>query len=377
MIDLAFRNITRQKTRTVLTVLGIVIGIAAIVALSSFAEGINIYIEGSLELTAGKIVVQQRGSSGGFGFGEGSDITQDQLDMISQLDGVKEVVPVNLYVEFGSGFTGAPEMVVAGVEPENSDVLVGESIEMEEGRDIDPGERGVLVLGSDLAESKEWGVGDFIRIGDIDFEVIGILEKINNANIDGSAVANIKDVQELLGTDSYQTLYVVPDNVEDSESIAENIENNDDSLSALTSTDIARQAGDIIGQIRLFTFGIGAIAAIVGGLGVLNTMIMSVLERRREIGVMKAIGATRWMILQQILTESAMMSLIGGIAGILLGILGSLLLGTLTGGGIQGIVTIPLALGSLLFALCLGMFGGIYPAWKAASLDPVEALRYE
>jgi putative ABC transport system permease protein len=162
------------------------------------------------------------------------------------------------------------------------------------------------------------------------------------------------------------------------EQIAEDIEDTDDDYSALTSQELARQAGAIVDQVRIFTFGIGAIAAIVGGLGVMNTMIMAVMERRREIGVMKAIGATNRRVLSQILAESAMISLLGGAGGILLGLIGAVLLSNFIGGGqITATVTPGLALTGLSFALFLGVIGGLYPARKAAGVDPVEALRYE
>jgi putative ABC transport system permease protein len=135
--------------------------------------------------------------------------------------------------------------------------------------------------------------------------------------------------------------------------------------------------GNLIGQISFFVIGIGSRAAFVGGIGVMNTMIMAIIERRREIGVMKAIGASSFMVLKQILIESALMSSLGGIIGILIGFGGSMILNVVTGGMITAVVSPALAIGAFLFALALGVVGGMYPAWKAAGLDPVEALRYE
>jgi len=379
MLDLALKNISRQRTRTILTVLGIVIGIAAVVALGSFSEGINRFITGSLELSAGKIMVQQKGS-GGFQSGfSGSDITDNQIEELKNIDGVKDVIPMNIYFETGGGGGigfGGPSLVIAGVDPEKSDLLVGENVRMKEGRELAADDRDMAMVGYNLAEERKFSVGDDITVKDMGFEIIGIIEKTDNANVDGVAVVNIKDVQELMKVDTYQILYVVPFDVRDSERISEEIVKEDENLEAITAKDLARQASQIVSQIRIFTFGIGGIAAVVGGLGVLNTMIMAVLERKREIGVMKAIGATKKKILMQILTESMIISLVGGLAGLFFGFVASFGLNLVTANSFA-VVTPELATGGILFALALGFIGGVYPAMKAANLDPVEALRYE
>ncbi|MEE9406309.1 MAG: FtsX-like permease family protein, partial [Candidatus Aenigmarchaeota archaeon] len=185
----------------------------------------------------------------------------------------------------------------------------------------------------------------------------------------------LDELNDVLEMDTYPFVFVVPEDLDAVEDLGEDIKDTYEDFDVITGKEMARTVGEMMSNIRLFTFGIGAIAAIVGGLGVMNTMIMAVLERKREIGVFKAIGATNRMVLKQFMIESALLSLIGGATGILLGAAGSLLVGTAT--PIAPIVTLPLIGGALLFALALGLFGGIYPAMKAAKLDPVEALRYE
>ena len=373
MLDFAFKNIMRQRTRTILTTLGILIGIGAIVALGSIAEGLDIAIQSGLELMAGKITVMEAGT--GF-FGMGGEFDDNDVDVISGLSGVKEVLPI-LYHADAISFSG-PAWVAVGIEPEKIEYLYGENREFDSGRTMYEGERGVAVIGYTIAQRYNVQVGDSWEISEDEYEIIGILEETAIADIDTSISVPFEDLQDTLDTETYQMIYVIPDDVKDTEQIAEDIEDADDEYSALTSQDMARQAGAIVDQVRIFTFGIGAIAAIVGGLGVMNTMIMSVMERRREIGVMKAVGATNRQVLQQIITESALISLLGGFGGILLGLLGALALSGLIGGGqISVIVTPSLALTGIGFALFLGIVGGFYPARKAAKVDPVEALRYE
>ena len=373
MLDFAFKNILRQRTRTILTTLGILIGIGAIVALGSVADGLDAAIQSGLELTAGKITVQE----GEDLFGMNSELDSEDEETISSLNGVKEVVPLIWYVDNIVPFQG-PEWVAIGVEPEKSEYLFGENIEYEEGREIEEGESEVAVVGYTIAQKYNVGVGDTWEIDEVDFDIIGITEETGISDIDGSIVVPFEDLQDVLEEETFQWMYVIPDDIKDTEKIAEDIEDTNDEYNALTTQELARQAGAIVDQVRFFTVGIGAIAAFVGGLGVMNTMIMSVMERRREIGVMKAIGATNRMVLQQIITESAMISLLGGVGGILLGLLGALLLTNVIGGGqITATVTPGLAVTGLAFALFLGVIGGLYPARKAAMVDPVEALRYE
>lgn len=374
MIDLAYQNIMRQKTRTILTALGILIGIAAIVALGSVAEGIDAAVKSGLELTAGKITVME--ANVGL-FGMGGELTDEDVDVLEGLSGIDRVVPIVYHVGNFEMFQG-PEWVAIGLNPDNQDLFIGETIEMDEGRLLDDGDSGVVVLGKTVADNKLLERGDFFTIEEEDFEIVGVIEHTGIADIDTSVLVTFDDLSDLLDSDTYQMIYVIPDDLRDIERVADEIEDASERLDALTSKEMARQAGQIVDQIRVFTFAIGGIAAFVGGLGVMNTMIMAVMERRREIGVMKAIGATNGMVLKQILTESAMISFIGGIGGILLGIIGSILVGSVVGGGqITAVVTPSLALTGLAFALVLGVVGGLYPARKASKVDPVEALRYE
>jgi len=376
MLDLAIGNIRKQRTRTILTVFGIFIGITAIVALGSFAEGINTMVNRELAGIAGNIIVSEAGSGGVTSGFSGSIVTQEQVDAMATVPGVDSVVPVLIYIERSSGFGPGSSWFAIGINIKNLDLVIGKNIAMDEGSSYDASEHDVTIVGSSIAESMNIKVGDFFTIKNHDFLVTGVMEKTDNQNIDSGIIVPLEDMQTLLGKEGeYQMAYVIPENPQLSEVVADDIMSQDETLSALTAKDLAKQVSSIIDNVRIFTFGVGAIAAFVGGLGVMNTMIMAVIERKRELGVMKAMGATKRMLLVQILTESSIISLIGGVAGLSVGWLISLAFGVFTGGTINGVVTPALAAGSLVFALALGVFGGLYPAWKAAKLDPVDALR--
>jgi len=376
MLDFALKNIKRRKTRTILTTLGIIIGIAAIVALGSLSEGLSIMVTEELGAVAGKIIITQKGAGMASGY-IGSDITPEQLSMISEISGITEVVPMVFYMPpFGPG-AGMPSYAVIGIEIDKLEYFIGEEILVEDGRKPDDDEREVALAGVMLRDTMNVRVGDFYTYREKDFQVVGIAEETGISDVDMSYIVPLEDLQDALGTDNYQVAYAVLEDPEDAEDVADEIEDADDTLDALTMTDITRQVSSILDQISLFTFGIGAIAAFVGGLGVLNTMIMAVLERRKEIGVMKAIGATSWNVLRQILTESVLISLLGGIIGVSLGTLAAFGLVVVTDGAIPATVTPGLAITGLVFAMFLGAIGGIYPAWQASKVDPVTALRYE
>jgi putative ABC transport system permease protein len=185
----------------------------------------------------------------------------------------------------------------------------------------------------------------------------------------------LKTMQEITGDDRITSLKVKVADVTIVENVTQKINDQVEDVRASSILTMVRQIESTLQTVQLAVYGIGAVSIIVGVLGVMNTMIMSVMERRREIGIMKAIGATTFTILTQVLQESAVLSLMGGLVGLGLGYLSRDLITQYT--SFNAIMTPQLMAFGIGFSILLGMGAGIYPAWSASRLDPIEVLRYE
>ncbi len=379
MIDLAIKNILRQKSRTIITIVGIAIGIAAIVSLGSISSGLKAMVEEQLEQVSGQIMVYQETGASLLTVMSESRISESTAQEIINTDGVKEsalIIMESGYLGETSMF-GMPTLYEIGIEPGKEELYTAGLVEYEDGEGLEEDDTDAAIIGYTIAELFDLDVGDTIDIEGTDLEVKGIYEEYGDPGVDSGVLMPLETAKELLERDDYSLIIVYPEDVKDAEDVANAIEDSVDGVTAVTTEELAKQVGKIIDQIQFFTLGIAGIAALVGGLGVANTMIMSITERRKEIGIMKAIGATRKFILFQIITESIIIALIGGIIGVLIGSTGSFGIRTLSQGLAAARVTPGLIIGSLGFAVFLGVIGGLYPAWKAANLDPVQTLRYE
>ncbi len=370
MLDLAFRNILRHKIRSILTITGIGVGIGLIIALGSIGIGLTSSIEEGFSELAGVVQVSPIGGGG---------IPLETVDELKNIEGVERVVPISTYIEGGfthGAFTVSSEStVLIAIDPEDQDYIIGREIIAEEGRKFDESDDNdqVAVIGWGIADRKNLNLGDDIEYKNYDFEVIGILEETSGDT--NSIFVPLSTMLEIEEEENIQSVRVIVSDIEYAEDVAEDINENIDDILALSFKSLSRQLGGILDTINLAVMGIGAISAVVGGLGIMNTMIMSVMERRREIGIMKAIGAENSTILKQVLEESGMLSLVGGALGLLLGWLAAFTISSLS--GFNAIVAPWLALAGIGFALIIGMGAGVYPAWSASRLDPIEVLRYE
>ena len=385
------RNLGRRKLRTSLTILGITIGIWALVVFGSMANKINALVAGGSQFYEGKVTVSAKGA--GMGFGSPVDISA--ADRISSMGGVAVVVPgvSMLLADDASGMSmSMPQMIrgqLAGADQGRETFPMAYA----SGRALTPADEGanVAVLGSDIAREHDTRVGDTMVLHGESFQVVGILEPTLTAP-DATVVVPLEAAQRLyvkslpplvaakLDPATVATGFTVyPQPGTDPEAIATEIRTTAPDLEPMTAKDFNSQIGSATSILNSILVGIALISLAVGGLSVINTMAMSVAERTREIGIKRAIGGGRLRIIRELVTESALIGFLGGAIGL---VLGALLVTVVNEAGrSSGTVLFQLTTGTALtavgFSTVLGALAGLIPAMHAARLDPVSALRYE
>jgi len=367
MWELMLKEFERHKLRTLLTMLGVTIGIFLVTSVSSFSEGIIYYVNERISLTSGLVTVVDS-ETPEFMIHE-SEIDQDLVEEVRTIPGVERIAEI-LYADVEGVGT------VVGYSPESGDIIKGVNIEIEEGREAEE-ERREIELGRKYADEYDYVIGDTIKMEGVEFEVVGIIEETGREEIDYSLMMPLKDLQELVGKEGKITLMMIqPSTPGDAESIEQAINDDFDEIKAATDKSIMNSVNKMLSQLNIMTFALGSIAALISGIVIMNVMIISVRERRREIGTMKAVGATNKQILSSILLEAIMISIIGAIIGLILSFGGAAYLNTILLKPIA-LITPRLVIQSLVFAVFIGVVSGILPARQAARLNPIEALRYE
>ncbi len=397
---LAFGNLKHRGLRSWLTILGVFIGIAAVVALIMMGNGLRAAITNQFStLSADKLSIENSGTGyGAPGSTSIEKLTQHDVDLINRVQGIKEVVPRLIRiakVEFNKNANFY--YLVSMPDDAKLQELVYDSmnVPLEEGRLLKPEDSGKVIIGSHIAREnafdKKISVGNKILIQGKNFEVIGILEPASSFQVNGIILMNEKDMKKLLSIkEEYDTIIAQVDDSKYAEDIAERVKDalrddrneniGEEDFSVQTSLQAISGVNTILDIINLIIGGIAAISLVIGGIGIANTMYTSVLERTKEIGTMKAVGAKNKEILYIFIIESGLLGLIGGIIGALLGMglafgaagIANSALGT----EILSIqLSFPLIFGSIAFAFIIGLISGLTPALQASKLKPVDALR--
>jgi putative ABC transport system permease protein len=399
----ALDSLSSNKVRSGLTILGIVIGVAAVIAMLGVGQGAQDAITGSISGIGTNLLFVFPGN-----FTQevrnGKPLTLSDVRTIADPLNAPHVSAVAPAIEASAVVTYGSEQAnpfIDGVTPEyttlrNYELLEGEFIN--ESHDL--GRASVALIGVDVADKlfdrRDGIVGESIRINGQPFRVIGVLGPKGGGSFgsqDNVILVPYSTAQTRLVRGSSERVDILLVQVVDNESVtaaSEEIslilrsrhrtELGADDFTVFSQDDFVQTAATITGVLTIFLGGIAAISLLVGGIGIMNIMLVSVTERTREIGLRKALGARKRDILIQFLTESALLSLLGGVIGIAFGWLIAFIVGRIAAASntpFEPSIGIDAILLATIFSTAIGLFFGIYPANRAASLEPVEALRYE
>jgi putative ABC transport system permease protein len=394
------RNLTRRKLRNFLTISGIIIGVLALVTMGALAEKFNALLAGGANYFGSNVQVSDSSSGALGGFGGGGLLTIDKVQTVANVDGVAAAFP-NVSIGAKPGATNVVSLsipdFIASYDPSVNNYGTFKT-SVAQGRDINVNGTGEVLLGSSFATEFKKTVGDTISLpirpsdappdfANHTFTVVGILAKTETAP-DSGAYVSLADAQTLLkeslpasirgNIDTTKlvagiTVYGKPG--VNLDTLADRINTEVVGVKATRPSTLVASFNSGGAIFTAITTGAALLALVVGGLSVINTMLMAVTERVREIGLKKAVGAHVSHILREYLLESVMIGLIGGAIGLLLGWLVTSLINLGSPNTALFLLTWRLVILSLVFSVGLGAVAGIIPALRASRMDPVRALR--
>ncbi len=410
VLSQTFTSLGSNKMRTGLTILGIVIGVAAVIAMLSIGQGAQNSITSSINSIGSNILFVSSGTGARF-FGGGTNVNRNIKPLTmndaqalmdkTQAPSIQSVAPVLQGNTTASANGQSTSTTALGVTPvyasiRNATVAEGSFFNDQQ---VSIHAR-VALIGPDLATTL-FGrttnlTGQIIRLNGQSFTIIGVLQSKGGTSIGSSdnqviiPITTARDRVLRRAGETVDTIYVQATNSQSMTEASSQISNilrlrhkdkvGQEDFTVFSQQDILQTATNVTGILTVFLGGIAAISLLVGGIGIMNIMLVSVAERTREIGLRKAVGARNRDILLQFLVESSFLSLMGGLIGILLGWLISLIIKSIasaSGTSLNPMVSWNAVLLATLFSAAVGLFFGIYPARRAARLEPVESLRYE
>jgi len=401
LLRLALHSLKRNKLRTFLTMLGIIIGVGSVIAMLGIGEGSKENIQAQISGLGTNVLIVFPSSSNTGGVrsdaGSAQSLTQADADVIKErCPSVKYVSPIattrSQVIANGRNWRSA----INGVYIDYFDIR---NLKLSDGNYFTPSDQRsaakVCILGQtvvdNLFDAGEEAIGKFIRINNIPFKVIGVLERKGQNTFgqdqDDIVVTPFSTVQRrIISSKSVQQILMSADTEDLIPQASEEVTNllrarhkirpeDESDFSIRTQTEIASIVGSTSAILTILLASIASISLLVGGIGIMNIMLVSVTERTKEIGLRMAVGAKGSDVLMQFLIEAILMSVIGGLLGIGLGLLTGFILSSTLNWPVS--VQIPSIVISFLFSAGIGVFFGWYPARKAARLNPIDALRYE
>lgn len=385
LIKISLASVWSNKMRSFLTMLGIIIGISSVSILVGIGEGTKKKVTEQIEsLGTNLITVSITGN-------RTNAITNEELEELKTKPGIKEIAPAlsqgNVNIKAG---TTSKTTTLEASTASYADIR---KLTVENGRFITENDNEnrykVVVIGSETANnlfSTTNVVGKTMYVSGIEFKIIGVLQSQGTSTTgssDDRIIIPLLTAQRLLQTTTVKTFYA---EATDKDSVSEAIsyltlflnkkyDNNTNSYRIMDQTSLLETASSTTSSLTTMLGGIAAISLVVGGIGIMNIMLVSVIERTREIGIRKAIGAKRGIILTQFLIEAATISTLGGVMGVLVGFLGGYIAQRFFNLTVS--ISNNIIIGAFVFSFLVGVIFGIYPANKASKLNPIDALRFE
>ncbi|MBP2031286.1 putative ABC transport system permease protein [Methanohalophilus levihalophilus] len=374
--QLAERNLKRQKVRTILAAIGIIIGVMAISSMGVLGNTLKLSVEDSFGDIGDRLIIYPTA-------GEDS-VTERQVGDIERVRGIEQIIP---FWVTGEAIESRDEIYYGTAYGIESDKL-SNLVELEEGRFFKSGST-ECVVGNRLASELELKTGSKVEVDGSRLRVVGILKEQGigiDISADGSIFTSFDMYEKLYPEegDGYDQVVVVVEDINQVDSVKDDIDetlNRKEKKVEIFATNIINQEIDTaFRSISLFLMGIGSISLLVAGVSILNVMLMSTMERTREIGIMKAVGASKNDVLKMFLYEALFLGILASAAGGILTVGGSMGLIYLITKDISyffSITTILYISAGVAFGIGTSLIGGLYPAWKASMMKPLDALRYE